>query len=280
MTLKILGFKNSQAQHLSNQQLPFKNEILHVRRLVVFSFILWHVNEIWRKQSSNTGNSEITPQSCHPICILRTSMQICPAVAWTAGKRRETAGTSPRNPTGCLHALSWKWMYNSKQRTKTFRWFSKSSGKAENVRMMGWIHSRYRLTSTCCDWSACLAACTVYSQTPSWPPSTLPTVCCPWLAVCLLRYMFVSFQSLSQPAYSEAESSALWLVSFPVPHMSPACMCFKSDSGSSSSLGDVLEWILLISSRALARESRSAVSWWRASQRLSITADGLCCFAK
>lgn len=85
----------------------------------------------------------------------------------------------------------------------------------------------------------------------------------------------------AQPVYSgAAESSVFWFVSFPVPHRLPACMWLKSDSGSSWSLGELLEWILPISSRALARESRSAVSWWRASHRLSMTADGLCCFAK
>jgi hypothetical protein len=37
----------------------------------------------------------------------------------------------------------------------------------------------------------------------------------------------------------------------------------------------VEEWTLPISSRALARESRSPVSWCWASHRLRITADGL-----
>ena len=44
--------------------------------------------------------------------------------------------------------------------------------------------------------------------------------------------------------------------------------------------GGLRAWERLISSRALARESRSAESWCRASHRLRITADGLARWAK
>ena len=44
--------------------------------------------------------------------------------------------------------------------------------------------------------------------------------------------------------------------------------------------GGLRAWVRLISSRALARESRSAESWCRASHRLRMTADGLARWAK
>lgn len=43
MNLKILGFESSQSQHLSNQQLPFKNIILDVKKVAIkSSFIRGH----------------------------------------------------------------------------------------------------------------------------------------------------------------------------------------------------------------------------------------------
>lgn len=60
----------------------------------------------------------------------------------------------------------------------------------------------------------------------------------------------------------------------------PISTWLRSGSASSSSFGELLEWILPISSKALAKESRSAVSWWRASHRFRMTAEGLCCLEK
>lgn len=60
----------------------------------------------------------------------------------------------------------------------------------------------------------------------------------------------------------------------------PSCYYEKSDFGSSGVFTGLLEWILPISSSALASESRSLLSWCCASHRFRITAEGLCCLAK
>lgn len=54
----------------------------------------------------------------------------------------------------------------------------------------------------------------------------------------------------------------------------------KSGSVPPGLWAEPLEWILLISSRALASESRSPPAWCRASHRLRMTPDGLRCLAK
>lgn len=77
-----------------------------------------------------------------------------------------------------------------------------------------------------------------------------------------------------QSAFSGTEVSLCWL------HSSSTLHRQTSGSGSSTSFGELLEWIFPISSRALARESRSVASWCRASHRLRMTAEGLCCLAK